>query len=106
MIRSWGKKIIIIVNKLDYLRKRCRTAKVLDFVKEQARQTLDTEPRIFGLEARNAYKAKEAGNTAALAATGLKTVESYITENVVGNSRMMLKMKKPFRGCLVHCLEL
>src|SRR6187200_835729 len=43
-IRAWGKKIVIIVNKIDLLETEAELNQVLDFVRTNARQLLGVEP--------------------------------------------------------------
>ncbi len=96
LIRSWGKKIIIIVNKIDILESDEEQAKVLEFVEEQAKKALDiTAPLIFGLAAKKAYQAKISKDQQALDDSGIVNIERYIQENVVGTARLVLKMKTP-----------
>ena len=95
LIRSWGKKIVIIVNKIDILENEEERQKVLDFVNEQAKETLKIVPRVFLLAAKKAYEAKLSGDEQALNASGLPSVENYIQENVTGIPRLVLKIKNP-----------
>ncbi len=95
LIRSWGKKIIIIVNKADILEGDQELNKVLEFVSEQAKKVLDSAPLVFHLAAKKAYQAKLAEDHRALEDSGLASIENYIQENVGGISRLVLKMKTP-----------
>ncbi len=95
LIRSWGKKIIIVINKMDILESAEERAKVTDFVREQAKATLDMEPQIFGVSARSALRAKEAGDDDVVVRSGLRDVETLIQETIVGGERLELKMKNP-----------
>lgn len=95
LIRSWGKKIIIVINKMDILESAEERAKVTDFVREQARLTLDIEPQIFGISARSALRAKEAGDDDVVVRSGLREVETLIQDTIIGGQRLELKMKNP-----------
>ncbi len=57
-IRAWGKKIVIVVNKVDIFEADSEQAQVLDFVRANARQLLGTSPELFALSARLALRAK------------------------------------------------
>lgn len=95
LISSWGKKIIIIVNKQDILQSKIERQKVLNFVKEQAQKTLNIDPQIFGLMAKVAYQAKQTNDATVLETSGLASIENYIQKNVAGTYRLALKMKTP-----------
>jgi small GTP-binding protein len=51
-IRDWGKKIVVVVNKVDILETEADVARVLEFVSENARTLLGAEPQIFPVAAR------------------------------------------------------
>ena len=95
LIRSWGKKIIIVINKMDILESAEEREKVTDFVREQAKLTLDIEPQVFGISARSALRAKEAGDADVVLRSGLRDVEDLIQNSVIGGQRLELKMKNP-----------
>ncbi len=95
LIRSWGKKIVIIVNKIDILEKQEERRKVLNFVSEQAKKALEITPQVFPLASKKAYQAKLSGDEQTLSTSGLPIIEDYIQENVTGTSRLALKMKTP-----------
>ena len=95
LIRSWGKKIIIVINKMDILESAEERDKVTEFVREQARLTLDIEPQVFGISARSALRAKEAGDADVVVRSGLRDVEDLIQNSVIGGQRLELKMKNP-----------
>lgn len=101
MIRSWGKKIVIIVNKLDILEDPAERSKVIEFVTEQSRRALGINPIVFALSGREAFRAKQNGDAAALAASGLPAVEKFINEAIAGEERLKLKLKNPL-GVAAH----
>ena len=104
LIGSWGKKIVIVVNKLDILEEPEERAKVLDFVLEQARLNLGVTPQVFGVEARRAFRAKQDGDRAALAKTGLPELERYIEATLAASERLKLKLLNPL-GVALHVAE-
>ncbi len=59
-IRQWGKKIVIVLNKIDLMEDAADLAQVIDFVRENARLLLGSDPQIFPVSARLALKAKQA----------------------------------------------
>ncbi|MCA9837725.1 MAG: dynamin family protein [Trueperaceae bacterium] len=95
LIGSWGKKIIILVNKLDILETKEEQDKVLEFVEQHAQKTLGVSPQVFGVRAKAAFKAKLEGNRAELAKTGLSEVEAFISGVLAENERVKLKLLNP-----------
>ena len=104
LIGSWGKKIVIVVNKLDILEAPEERAKVLDFVREQARLNLGVTPQVFGVEARRAFRAKQDGDRTTLAATGLPELENHIEATLAASERLKLKLLNPL-GVSLHVAE-
>ena len=95
LIGSWGKKIVIIINKVDILEDAEQRQKVMDFVRDNARETLGTTPQVFAVKARQALKARQANNTTELAGTGLPELESYIESTLAASERLRLKLLNP-----------
>ena len=46
-IRDWGKKIVVVVNKVDILERPERRREVVAFVSENARALLGSSPEVF-----------------------------------------------------------
>lgn len=95
LISGWGKKITVVVNKIDILESSEERQKVLDFVREHARETLQVTPQVFGVSARKASRARRSGVPANLAGTGLPELEAYIEASLYGNERLKLKLQSP-----------
>ncbi len=96
LIRSWGKKVVVIVNKIDILEDDERD-KVLAFVQIHAAETLQTRgdpPQVFGVAARSAFRARGVGDDAALAASGVPALEAFISTTLAG-ARLKLKLGTP-----------
>ncbi len=60
-IRDWGKKIVIVVNKIELLTTEAEKQEVLEFVRRNAHELLGVAPAIFAVSARLALEAKKAG---------------------------------------------
>jgi GTPase Era involved in 16S rRNA processing len=56
-IRDWGKKIVIVVNKVDIFSKESELEEVLTFVKNAGRDLLGLEPVVLPVSARLAQRA-------------------------------------------------
>ena len=104
LIGSWGKKITLVVNKLDILEGSEQRQQVLDFVCDHGRKTLGVTPQVFGVEAKRAFRARAAGNEAELKGTGLPEIESYIETNLAPDERFRLKLLSPL-GVARHLTE-
>lgn len=93
-IRKWGKKIVIVLNKLDILDRPEERDQVLAFVSEASTELLGVRPEIFPVSARLAIWAKQSSPTS-LADTGFDALERYITETLDERSRFRLKLASP-----------
>src|SRR4028118_414897 len=84
LIRDWGKKIILVVNKLDLLRGEEDREKVRRFIEDGVRSMLGLKPPIFFVSAYLAGKAKATGpgleSDALLNASGFGELELYIMD--------------------------
>ncbi len=95
LISSWGKKIVIVVNKLDILETQEERKKVLDYVSEHVKESLKVSPPVFGIYGRQALRAKKAKDAGALAKTGLLELERFIQQSLAEGERLKLKMLSP-----------
>lgn len=111
-IRRWGKKIVIVVNKMDLLQSEEDRAQVLAFVAENGRQLVGSDPRIFPVSARLALEAKqqERKNGAPLAAqdkwgrSQFGALEEYILARLDKQERVRLKLSNPL-GIALNLVE-
>ncbi len=99
LIRDWGKKIVLVINKADLLGNEAETQKVRGFVEEGVRSLLGIAPPIFLVSARLAQRAKAAGNRmerdALLRASGFDALQSYIFGLLDEEGRVKLKLDSP-----------
>src|SRR5919202_407483 len=100
LIRDWGKKIVLVVNKVDLLREDEDRDKVRLFVEEGVRSMLGLKPPIFFVSAYLAQKAKAAGTGgleagALLKASGFNELERYIMDLLDEEGRVRLKLESP-----------
>ncbi|MDQ3386385.1 MAG: dynamin family protein [Actinomycetota bacterium] len=97
MIRDWGKKIVLIVNKVDVLPAN-EVEAMRAFVEEQAKHLLGLVPPVFMVSARGGRKAKasEASEHYRLMRkSGFGELENYIA-NLMGEKDLMnLKLQSP-----------
>ncbi len=101
LIASWGKKIVMVVNKIDLLEEEHDRAEVADFVRRHAREALregiaaDDDPTVFVVSARAARRARAAGDEAALEASGLPRLERFVAGELSDVERLRLKLANP-----------
>ncbi len=97
-IRQWGKKIVIIVNKIDLIQDEKDRRTVLEFVGDNAAQLLGERPEIFPVSARQAVEAKMAGKETAghlWIESQFEALESYMLETLDASERIRLKLENP-----------
>ena len=94
-IREWGKKIVIVLNKIDILENDVDLQRILAFITENIQRLLGFIPDIFPVAARPALQAKRTGNAEALAQTRFNKLEDYIVTTLDEQERVRLKLLNP-----------
>lgn len=98
-IRSWGKKVVIIINKIDILESESQIQQVLDFIAANTKSLLGFVPEIFPVSAKLALQAKNETDPAAQAslwaASRFEPLEGYILGSLDQESRIQLKFLNP-----------
>ena len=93
-IRDWGKKVVVVINKVDILTGERERAEVRAYVSDNARRLLGVAPEIFLVSARAAYRAKT-GEPRLWQESGFEPLEQYIRSTLDQASRMRLKLLNP-----------
>ena len=93
-IRDWGKKIVIVVNKVDIFDREADLDEVVAFVRDAARRLLGITPEIFPVSARLALRAKQ-GEPALWAPSRFDALERFVRESLEEGSRFRLKLANP-----------
>ena len=93
-IRDWGKKVVIVVNKVDILEDEKDLEQILAFVAENARDLLGIRPEIFPVSARLALRAK-LGEPNLWQPSRFEPLENYIRDTLDEKSRIQLKLQNP-----------
>lgn len=88
LIRNWGKKVLLVVNKIDLLTP-AEQQEVLRFVQQGGQQVLGQPPRVFGVSARQGQ--------------GLPELLEHISQ-VLAHEARPLKLGSPL-GVLQHLLS-
>ena len=98
-IRNWGKKVVIVLNKIDILEGEADVEKVVGFITEHAKNLLGFVPEVFPLSARLALQAKTVADGVERdrlwEASRFAPLERYILETLDQESRIRLKLLNP-----------
>lgn len=95
VIQEWGKKIIVILNKIDLL-DEAEIEQVITFIRENARDLLGFTPEVFPVSARQAQRARNGQADEALwESSRFAEVERYIVETLDEEERVRLKLRSP-----------
>jgi small GTP-binding protein len=102
-IRDWGKKVVIVINKIDILHGEEDLATVRDYVAENAHSLLGMAPEVYAVSARHALRAKQ-GEPALWEGSGFGPLEAYIHDTLDERGRIRLKLLNPL-GVGTHVAE-
>ena len=91
-IRSWGKKIVILINKVDILDSPDDADEVMQFVKGHAKNLLEIEPKIFFTSAKEALKHKQKFGQAD---KDFSIIESFIQNTLNPKEQIPIKLANP-----------
>ncbi|MBN1487744.1 MAG: dynamin family protein [Anaerolineae bacterium] len=103
-IRDWGKKTVIVLNKIDILQDSQAIEQIQVFIAENARKLLGFAPEIFAVSAKQAQKAKETGADELLTRSGFEALEDYIVDTLDEKERIRLKLHNPL-GVGLHLIK-
>ncbi|HJZ45633.1 MAG TPA: dynamin family protein, partial [Roseiflexaceae bacterium] len=110
-IQEWGKKIVIVLNKVDLLEPH-EVEQVVGFIRENGRDLLGFTPEIFPVSARLAQRARNLGLSGDEGGAGdeawqssrFDAVERYILETLDEEQRVRLKLLSPL-GVAQHLAD-
>ena len=94
-IREWGKKVVVVLNKIDILEDPQDVERIRAFIAENAKALLGFTPEIFPVAARLALRAKTTGDAELLARSRFEELERYIVETLDEKERVRLKLMNP-----------
>jgi small GTP-binding protein len=93
-IRDWGKKVVVVINKVDILAGEKELGEVRVYVADNARRLLGVTPEIFPVSARAAFRAKT-GEPQLWPSSGFEPLERYIKTTLDQAARTQLKLMNP-----------
>ncbi len=100
-IREWGKKITVIINKIDTIKSEEDIQKIAEFVQENIERLLGFRPEIFPVSALLAQQSKTLGDRNPSERDRLwvqsrfGSLETYILETLDEEGRIRLKLLSP-----------
>ncbi|MCL4263159.1 MAG: dynamin family protein [Anaerolineae bacterium] len=93
-IRDWGKKIVLVINKIDILPEVAEREQVIDFVTQAANSLVGEISGLFAVSARQAKEAK-AGKPQLWVESGFEALETFIHDTLDDDGRFRLKLLNP-----------
>lgn len=98
-IREWGKKVVLVLNKVDLLSGEAEIQQVVQFIADHARALLGFAPEIFPLSARLAARAKQMPDGAERqqlwGSSRFGALEEYVYSTLDNEGRVRLKLLSP-----------
>ncbi|OGO40738.1 MAG: hypothetical protein A2W36_01315 [Chloroflexi bacterium RBG_16_58_14] len=102
-IRNWGKKVVIVLNKIDLFQNEADLDQVTTFIADNSRALFGLTPEIFPVSARLALRAKT-GESELWDASRFAALEQYIQTTLDEKGRLRLKFMNPL-GVADHLVE-
>jgi small GTP-binding protein len=93
-IRDWGKKIVIVINKIDIFSTADELDEVVTFVRDAARSLLAVNPVVLPVSARLAQRAKH-GEPGLWPPSRFEALQSYLRDTLDAEARFELKIANP-----------
>ncbi len=93
-IKAWGKKVVLVINKIDIFETETELAEVVNFVRENGTVLLETTPDVFPVSARNALRAKQ-GEPQLWMVSGFEPLENFVHDTLDETGRLRLKFLNP-----------
>ncbi len=107
LIRDWGKKIVIVLNKADLIETPAQRAEIERFIGDNARRLLGIDPPILMISARQAQRAQNLTDPnereRVLEASGFAAFHRFLIETLDDAGRVQLKLLAPL-GVADHLL--
>ena len=93
-IRDWGKKIVLVLNKVDIFETEQELDQVLAFVRDAGARLLGVTPEVFPVSARLAWRARQ-GDGVSWTGSRFEPLERFIRETLDDEGRFRLKLANP-----------
>ncbi len=102
-LHDWGKKVLIVLNKIDLFQSQEELDQVIAFINENAHRLLGIAPEIFPISARLALRSK-LGEPEFWVPSHFEVLENYIQNTLDDKGRLTLKFMNPL-GVGSHLVE-
>jgi small GTP-binding protein len=93
-IRDWGKKLVVIINKVDLVESNEEIEQIEDFVTENIKSLLGIQTEVFPISAKKALNAK-LGEPNLWQESRFEAVENHIRSILDEEGRIKLKLQNP-----------
>jgi tRNA U34 5-carboxymethylaminomethyl modifying GTPase MnmE/TrmE len=93
-IRDWGKKIVLVVNKIDILDDQDAIDQVVEFAGSSAHRLVGDIQAVYSVSAKLAQEAKS-GESRAWEESGFEALENIIHDTLDDDGRFRLKLLNP-----------
>jgi hypothetical protein len=97
-ISAWGKKVVVVLNKVDLLDPQ-QVAEQIEFVRQGVERLLGFRPQVFPVSARLALAAKDEADPERRApvwtASQFQALEDYVSATLDERGRLLLKLSTP-----------
>ncbi|MEZ4506775.1 MAG: dynamin family protein [Thermomicrobiales bacterium] len=109
-VKDWGKKIVVVINKIDLLRDQASVKQVIEFVDTNISRLLGIAPEIFPVSALQAQQANELADRNLTESQRLweesrfGNLQNYIFETLDEEGRIRLKLLSPL-GTAQHLAD-
>jgi small GTP-binding protein len=94
-IRGWGKKVVVVVNKIDNVASADEVRQIEEYIDSHAKRLLDISPPVFSVSARRAIEARDSSDAHLLELSGMPEVEKYLHDVLDDGGSVRLKLANP-----------
>ena len=102
-VRDWGKKLVVVINKIDLFESEGELEQVRSFVAENAVQLIGTPVEVFPVSAKDALRAKN-GEPQRWEPSRFEALEAHIETTLDETERLRLKFANPI-GISLHLCD-
>ena len=92
LIKDWGKKVVVIINKTDIINSEKYLQEIIAYVATNTKKLLGVEPPVFTLSAKDTLIRKQDGKSSG---PDFQRVEDYIYQILSPVSQLALKISNP-----------
>jgi small GTP-binding protein len=93
-IRAWGKKVVVVLNKIDLLGPT-QLAEQVDFVRDGVERLLGFRPEVFPVSARLALAGRASDGADAWEQSRFQALEDFVAATLDERGRLLLKLSTP-----------